>query len=269
MNTREQTHIQNRGGVNRLCPGLEMLEQRIVLSTFRVNTTLDTVAVSLKTGKDASGHISLRSAIMAADAKPNADTIIIPGGLYTLTIPGAGEDNDASGDLDIVGNLTIKGKGAGHTTIDGNGLDRVIQILSGKVSISGVTIEHGIVTGQGAGILNSGGRVSLTSVTIANNIVDGATGADAAGSNGATGGAGSAAQGGGISNAAGSLSISKCVITSNVAYGGYGGAGATGTPDVVIGGITGENGGSAVGGVGGAGGDLQQHGLRWYWRRWR
>ena len=56
-----------------LRPRLEGLEARVVLSTFKVNTTLDTVAVSLKTGKDASGHISLRSAIMAADAKPNAE----------------------------------------------------------------------------------------------------------------------------------------------------------------------------------------------------
>ena len=89
---------------------LEGLEDRVVLSTFRVNTTLDTVAVNLKTGKDASGHISLRSAIMAADAKPNADTIIVPAGTFTLTIPGTGEDNDATGDLDINGNLTSRVK---------------------------------------------------------------------------------------------------------------------------------------------------------------
>jgi hypothetical protein len=63
-------------------PSLECLEARLVLSTFKVNTLLDTVAVNLQTGKDASGHVSLRSAIMAADAKPNADTIIIPGGTW-------------------------------------------------------------------------------------------------------------------------------------------------------------------------------------------
>ena len=41
-------------------PQVEWLEGRIVMSTFRVNTTLDTVAVDLRTGKDATGHISLR-----------------------------------------------------------------------------------------------------------------------------------------------------------------------------------------------------------------
>ena len=47
---------------NRSRPGLELLEQRVTPSTFHVNSLLDTVAVNLKTGKDASGHISLRSA---------------------------------------------------------------------------------------------------------------------------------------------------------------------------------------------------------------
>ncbi len=92
----------------------------MVLSTFKVNTTLDTVAVNLNTGKDASGHISLRSAIEAANAKPSADTILVPKGTFTLTIAGAAnEDNAATGDLDIHGKLTIRGKNAA-TIVDGN-----------------------------------------------------------------------------------------------------------------------------------------------------
>ena len=116
----------------RSCPRLETLESRIVMSTFRVNTTLDTVAVNLRTGKDASGHISLRSAIMAADARGGSNTIILRSGTYTLTIAGANEDAGATGDLDITRNLTIKGSGSGSTIIDGNNLDRVIQVLQGK-----------------------------------------------------------------------------------------------------------------------------------------
>ena len=63
---------------NTVRPRLERLEARVVLSTFKVNTLLDTVAVDLKTGKDASGHIALRSAIQAANSRPNSDTIIYP-----------------------------------------------------------------------------------------------------------------------------------------------------------------------------------------------
>src|SRR5580704_11297411 len=64
----------------RFRPWGEALEARRVLSTFKVNTLLDTVAVNLQTGKDASGHVSLRSAIEAANSRPNSDTILLPNG---------------------------------------------------------------------------------------------------------------------------------------------------------------------------------------------
>ena len=68
----------------RSCPRIERLEEQIVISTFQVNRTLDTVAVNLRTGKDAAGHISLRSAIMAADARGGSNTINLRKGTYTL-----------------------------------------------------------------------------------------------------------------------------------------------------------------------------------------
>src|SRR5262249_30033976 len=113
----------------RSVPRLEWLENRMLMSTFHVNTTLDTVATDLKSGKDAAGHVSLRSAIMAANARGGSNTIELPSGAFQLTIAGANEDASASGDLDIASNLTIKGGGAGTTVIDGNNLDRVIQVV--------------------------------------------------------------------------------------------------------------------------------------------
>jgi hypothetical protein len=105
-------------------PWIGGLEDRTLLSTFKVNTTLDTVAMNLQTGKDATGHISLRSAIEAANARPNADTITLPAGTFKLTIAGPNKNNAATGDLDINGKLTIKGKGAGATIVDANRIDR-------------------------------------------------------------------------------------------------------------------------------------------------
>ena len=90
--------------------------------------------------------------------------------VYTITIPGAGEDCAASGDLDITDDLTIEGAGAQATIVDGGGLDRVFQVLpaqaqcgrtgvvSPHVTISGLTIRNGNVaaTGDvGGGIYNS------------------------------------------------------------------------------------------------------------------
>ena len=157
--------VKSDGGDCGHRPRLEPLEGRIVLSTFQVNTTLDTVAVDLRTGKDATGHISLRSAIMAADAKGGSNTISLKSGTYTLTIAGANEDASATGDLDITSNLTIKGAGSSSTIIDGNSLDRVIEVLHGKVNISGVTIENGVAN-DGAGLMNLGGQVTLSSVVV-------------------------------------------------------------------------------------------------------
>src|SRR3954469_18623259 len=245
----------------RFQPGLRKLEGRVLLSTFRVNTTLDTVAVNLKNGKDAAGHISLRSAIQAADTRGGSNTIILPGGTFTLTIAGAGEDAAATGDLDITRNLTIKGKNPAGTIIDGNNLDRVFQVLGGKVSISKVTIQHGRAAGTGGGVLNSGGQVTLSSVAILNNIAagnDGTAGANGSSSQfGGAGGAGTAGtdgQGGGIFNAAGSLSISSSTIAFNQAIGGDGGAGGDGGVGIGLDAAAGAKGQNAIGGAGGAGG---------------
>src|SRR5262249_33807089 len=139
-NDRKQEH--RRRSV-RSCPRLEQLEGRIAMSTFRINTTLDTAAVNLRTGQDAAGHISLRSAIMAVDARGGSNTIQLRRGIYTLTLAGADEDASATGDLDIMSNLRIKGAGSGKTIIDGNNLDRVFHVFQGAVKISGVTIQHG------------------------------------------------------------------------------------------------------------------------------
>ena len=118
--SRARTRTQDARRRARLRPWGEALETRRVLSTFKVNTLLDTDAVNLHSGKDASGRISLRSAIMAADSVGGANTIKLPAGTFKLTIPGANEDAGATGDLDIKGNLTILGKGSNSSIVDGN-----------------------------------------------------------------------------------------------------------------------------------------------------
>ncbi len=242
-------------------PGLEWLEIRQVPTTFVVNTPLDTVAADLNTGKDATGHISLRSAIMAANAHAGADSISLPVGVYKLTLPGANEDGGASGDLDIKGDLTING--SGNSVIDGNSLDRVFEILSGNVRISGVTITRGSAS-AGGGVLNVAGKVTLSNDTISGNLASGTTGIEgdegtSESPTGKPGGPGSNAFGGGVDNAGGSLTISNSLITSNQVDGGEGGAGgdglkftgSQGSPSQTLGGDAASGNGGA-GGVGGS-----------------
>ena len=84
-------------------------------NTIPVNTTQD--------GFGANGRCGLRDAIQAAqtDAGPavapgsGADVVALPAGRYDLTLAGAGEDANHTGDLDVGsagGALTIQGAGS-------------------------------------------------------------------------------------------------------------------------------------------------------------
>ena len=264
-----------RGGLNsrarsdrvvrktRYLPLLESLEVRQVPATFTVNTTLDTVAVNLQNGKDSTGHISLRSAIQAADAKPGADTIKLPSGTFTLTIAGANEDAAARGDLDLHGNITITGKGSSKTIIDGNNLDGgIFETFAGKDIISGLTIQHGLA-GEGGALFNTGGQVTLTSVVIQQNNAIGSNGKNGSngsmgvptGGNGDNGSSGYLGMGGGVLNARGSLTIVNSTIALNQAIGGNGGQGGNGGDGFGASGGPTISGLDAAGGLGGAGGN--------------
>jgi len=119
-------------------------------STFTVTTTSD--------GADGAcdAHCSLRDAVIAANATPGADTIVVPAGTYVLG--GAGnEDLAASGDLDIRDSVGITGAGAGVTIVDGGGNDRLIDIVeSAIVTISDLTLRNGRVA---AGDTQGGGAI--------------------------------------------------------------------------------------------------------------
>ena len=119
-------------------------------------------------------RLASASAIQAANAKPHADTIILPAGTFTMTIPPTGNDDASTGDLDINGSVTIKGARAGLTIIDGNHLDRVFTIVRGAVAISDITIENGLaLSGAGGGVFNGGGNVTLTNVDVEHNVAMG------------------------------------------------------------------------------------------------
>ena len=71
------------------------------------------------------GTCSLREAIINANgddatwpdcpAGSGPDSIVLPAGTYALAIPGTDEDSAATGDLDILGDLTLVGAGPAIT----------------------------------------------------------------------------------------------------------------------------------------------------------
>lgn len=145
---------------------------------FNINTTSDTRDLTLGNQQcnDGNGNCSLRAAIMEANAlAPAASIIHLPIGTYTINLPGTHEDFAASGDLDILTNITIQGTDRTTTIIHGNQLDRVFDIWQSiAVRITGVTVKGGQFNhnweglGGGGAILNQG-VLTLDNVVITEN----------------------------------------------------------------------------------------------------
>lgn len=142
----------------------------VAAATINVTTPDDVIAVN--------GQCSLREAITAANtdsafmgctAGSGADEIVLAATEYRFDIDGAGEDANASGDLDIRSDMTIRGAGADVTRIRGDRDDRVFDIASPAtaVFITGMTIRNG-AGALGGGIFNASGvnlRVEGCSLT--------------------------------------------------------------------------------------------------------
>jgi CSLREA domain-containing protein len=128
---------------------------------FIVTKTADTADGSCN------ADCSLREAVIAANANPGADRVVLGSGLtYTLTLgpaDAAGALTPGTGDLDITDALTIDGNGS---TIDAGLLDRVLDIQgSFVVTINNLTIKNGLASG----FLSLGGGVNIRNATVVMN----------------------------------------------------------------------------------------------------
>jgi hypothetical protein len=139
-------------------------------TTFTVNAFLDTASDG---GCDA--DCTLRDAVTTADG---SDVIELPPGTHSITLPGAPEDANASGDIDANsgdGPLVIRGTGASPAavTIDATGLgQRVFDLSAGAdFLIENLTITGGSDT-EGGGIRNIGPELTLSNVVLTGNVAD-------------------------------------------------------------------------------------------------
>jgi predicted outer membrane repeat protein len=218
--------------------GPEALEDRLAPAVINVVNTADNnnpVLTAGHAGSEADPYIapSLRSAISFANVNAGADTInLAVQGTYQITLTGANEDSNGSGDFDILGSggdLLIQNASGGAVAVDGGGLDRVFDINPSNsanqppaflVTLQGFTVSGGSATGDG-GAIRAQGNASLTlneMVITANN---------------ATGNGGGIALVIGIERA-GSLTVNNSQISNNKAGGNGGGIEAYETPAVVI-----------------------------------
>jgi uncharacterized repeat protein (TIGR01451 family) len=218
--------------------------------TFTVNRTDDPTPHSPITGacNGVANDCSLREAILRANAVAGTDTVSIPAGTYTLTLPRvAGDFTGNHGTLEVTDSVNIVGAGQATTIIQGGTLanlsdsvDKVISfnqdisvITNATVSVSNLTIQHGLNRGSvngnqdgwgGAFDFDTGSSgtasLTLTNVTLQNNaVLDG--------------------QGGGFfafnftNPGAGTITLTNCIVQNNDA-----------TPNVS--GVAGDGGGGGI-----------------------
>ena len=152
-------------------------------ATIKVTTKKD------EFGPGGTPKCSLREAIQAANTNKRfggcprgkgADTIVLGRGVYRLSRPGTGEDANADGDLDSLGNLTIRGQGRAKTVIDGNGpvlQERILERVKGNLTVARLAMRNAIARSSeyygGAVGANepsaAGGTLTLRQVSIEDN----------------------------------------------------------------------------------------------------
>ena len=152
--------------------------QRYTNFQFIVNSFADTVDVNPGDGiaADANGKVSLRAAIMEANALhyPVPVVITLMPGTYNLSLAGNVEDAGATGDLDILSKVEIVGAGAAVTTVSGNSLDRVFHVLPGSsLSLRSLKVTGGNATYSGSpgggGVLSDHASLLITDSVISGN----------------------------------------------------------------------------------------------------
>jgi hypothetical protein len=120
------------------------------------------------------GPGQLRALLNAPPPLPNITTIVVPA--CTITLTGAADDDfNVSGDLDVqgFGTLTIQGSGVGRTFIDGGGVDRVIDVRGGLLTLADLTVRGGLTSAGGGGIRAGSEGLILRRVEVTGNTATG------------------------------------------------------------------------------------------------
>ncbi len=175
------------------------------------------------------GTCTLRDAVLAANAEPDANTITFDLAAHTIYLSSALPD--------LASGMTIQGPGAGSLTVRRNASDpfRIFTVAAGAtVAISGLTITNGAAT-LGINLLNSGGGIlNMGTLTLTNSIVSGNAAHYCGGGicnwssgsaqviNSTVTGNYSDNRGGGIGNRQGTLTVRNSTVSGNSSlfYGG-------------------------------------------------
>jgi hypothetical protein len=161
---------------------------------------------------DFDGQLSLREAVRAANTSSVPARIFLPASVFELTIPGGGEDDGLTGDLDVTNAAGVSIIGSTGTVIRAPGLaDRLFHVGPGaRLDLSLLALKDGSNSlGRGGALLVEGSAL-LDHCELRNN---------------------QALTGGAIAVTSGSIDLRDCLAASNYSanvfgaeFGGDGGA---------------------------------------------
>lgn len=134
---------------------LSLLAGTASAATFIVDSFTDSISSACTASPN---DCSLRGAILAANANPGDDVVLLGAGVYELSIVGGDEDLGSTGDLDVLDGLVIRGAGPKKTFIDANGIDRVLEVRAPgeRLTLRGVVLTGGNTSGIGGAVGASG-----------------------------------------------------------------------------------------------------------------
>lgn len=162
------------------------------IGAFAIALPAQAATIHVETTKDEFGpggtkKCALREAVQAANenskfggcSKGNgADKIVLGAGVYKLSIEvdDSTEDANEEGDIDVTSKVSIAGKGAKKTVIDGNSRqldERMLHQTAGDLTVAGVTLRNGQEIDDGArggAIFNQGaGQLTVRNSRVVHN----------------------------------------------------------------------------------------------------
>ncbi|MGH9381707.1 MAG: hypothetical protein ACRD2Z_14000, partial [Thermoanaerobaculia bacterium] len=111
---------------------------------------------------------SLRAAIQEANALPGADTILVPPGIFVLSLAGIDEDEAATGDLDVTDAVSIAGAGDCDTSLaPGASCEVSVTFTPEDVGAATATLEADSAESSTASLAVEGEGVSASVVATA------------------------------------------------------------------------------------------------------
>jgi CSLREA domain-containing protein len=184
-----------------------------IVPTTTADDAIDNGNCTLREAAIAANTNVARDACPAGAASPGVvDTIDVPAGTYTLTVPNPNPPTGAAGDLDLTDSVVIDGAGARATRVVGGPQpfrDRIFTVFMDFVTISDLTVTGGVAEGDGGGIGVAGNEFQpsatgliLDRVTISGNTAEGT--------------------GGGLWSSDASLTVNDTTVAGNTAFRGAG-----------------------------------------------